>query len=465
MKALRSALSVLISAAILVAVPGPECWAAAARGLGAGPRARVQPVRLLRHGAHLSAAAAPSNNRIQGASPVRGAVLLPASAARQAAGARAGLEAAVGEMGGAGRSAASRSDAQRAGGDRLFDNAASVPGASGSVSALSAKSGGSGGSRYLAKGKGRKGSRRRMPKAEDPDNPESEGHNPRGDTWERPVDDIGNPVGERGDPDTTGGEGRGAVLFGAAALGSAFAGDVLARAGEAVYLLPMVVASLIVHEMSHARAAYKLGDPTAALSGRMSLSVRSLMTHVNGWTTVVLPTFAYIVSGSILGAANPVPLKPWKFQKAGRQTAVAKTALAGPAANFALAAGAAMAQAGLVAAGIEGPSSALKTVATINVALGLFNLLPWYPLDGHQIALSLLSFVSRDAAAAIKSWEKRGQSPSSLAGTLPWVPLAVFTGVAVASGQFSAAVTEATSRLLGAAGALVSAAASLLGLG
>ena len=135
---------------------------------------------------------------------------------------------------------------------------------------------------------------------------------------------------------------------------------------------------LTVHELSHGLAAYKLGDPTAKLNGRLTLNPLS---HVD-W----IGLFLLLAVG--VGWAKPVPVDPRNFREPRK--GMAMTALAGPLSNFVLA---------LVSLGIGsllfhfGPTSQpvayillfLCQLSVLNVGLGLFNLIPFPPLDGSRV--------------------------------------------------------------------------------
>ena len=140
---------------------------------------------------------------------------------------------------------------------------------------------------------------------------------------------------------------------------------------------------LTVHELSHGLAAYKLGDPTAKLNGRLTLNPLS---HVD-W----IGLFLLLAVG--VGWAKPVPVDPRNFREPRKGMAI--TALAGPLSNFVLA---------LVSLGIGsllfhfGPANRpvaylllfLCQLSVLNVGLGLFNLIPIPPLDGSRVLQVLL---------------------------------------------------------------------------
>lgn len=145
-----------------------------------------------------------------------------------------------------------------------------------------------------------------------------------------------------------------------------------------------VLLCLTVHETCHGLAAYALGDPTAKRQHRLSLNP---LRHLDIFGTLMM-----IVAG--FGWAKPVPvdMRYFKHPKSG----MALTALAGPLSNFVLAYAALLARAALLA--FYTPNSAILggvidftvTVAVLSVGLGIFNLIPFPPLDGSKIAESFL---------------------------------------------------------------------------
>lgn len=162
---------------------------------------------------------------------------------------------------------------------------------------------------------------------------------------------------------------------------------------RALLAIVPVILAITLHEVAHGFAALALGDTTARDQGRLSLNP---LKHVDRMGTIIVPAFLLISQlltvhkiVFMFGWAKPVPVSAWKFANPRRGMAI--VAVAGPAMNFFLAWLAAL----VLVWGTTGPEpTLLKTVAfdfiLINLALGIFNLLPVPPLDGGRIAVGLL---------------------------------------------------------------------------
>ena len=163
---------------------------------------------------------------------------------------------------------------------------------------------------------------------------------------------------------------------------------------EVIILLPVLLLALSVHEFSHAFVANLKGDPTAKNRGRLTLNP---IYHLDPVGTLVL-----ILSG-LIGWAKPVPVNPGYFKDPRRDMMF--VSIAGPVSNFSLAVLLAAIRMILLNIGFLHPYSGrlgLTGVADviglmifigvqINIALGIFNLIPVPPLDGSKILRGFLS--------------------------------------------------------------------------
>jgi Zn-dependent protease len=148
-------------------------------------------------------------------------------------------------------------------------------------------------------------------------------------------------------------------------------------------LLPAFLLAVSFHEFSHALVATLLGDDTARRSGRLTLNP---LAHIDLVGLLFLLIFR-------IGWANPVPMDQRNFRYPRLYSVIA--ALAGPASNLLLAIAAYLMikflPLSLLSAGIAKTLVQLLSVlASINIMLGVFNLLPIPPLDGSHILVAFL---------------------------------------------------------------------------
>ena len=140
-----------------------------------------------------------------------------------------------------------------------------------------------------------------------------------------------------------------------------------------------ILLCLTVHETCHGLAAWALGDPTAKRLHRLSLNP---IRHIDPFGALMM-----LVAG--FGWAKPVPVDPRYFRNP--KLGMAVTALAGPVSNLVMAYMALLLRAVLLAfyhpgsALLEGLVGFCETLAVLNVGLGIFNLIPFPPLDGSKV--------------------------------------------------------------------------------
>jgi Zn-dependent protease len=150
----------------------------------------------------------------------------------------------------------------------------------------------------------------------------------------------------------------------------------------------ILLVSFPVHEFSHAYAAYRLGDGTAKLMGRLTLNP---VAHFDPFGALFLIVSALLGRG--IGWAKPTPVNPQMVRHGSVGLAI--VAFAGPASNLIIAALMALPLRYILHSSqfLDVPQMALGIMAffvQINLALFVFNLIPAPPLDGSQILLAAL---------------------------------------------------------------------------
>ena len=142
-----------------------------------------------------------------------------------------------------------------------------------------------------------------------------------------------------------------------------------------------------VHEFSHAYVAYRLGDGTAKMFGRLTLNP---IVHFDPFGGLMLIISA-LYSGLLFGWAKPTPVNPAMLRD--RRNGEVYVALAGPASNLVMAlVGAIVFRVGMQA-WLTLPDLVSQVVydfVYFNIALGFFNLIPIPPLDGSTLLFRFL---------------------------------------------------------------------------
>lgn len=151
--------------------------------------------------------------------------------------------------------------------------------------------------------------------------------------------------------------------------------------------LLILLFSIILHEYSHGYVAYKNGDDTAYLMGRLTFNP---IKHIDLVGTIILPAICYASNLPMFGWARPVPVNFLRLNSPKRD--MAKVAFAGPASNLLLVALCVAIFKLLVLNGSQNITffRILSYAIQINLILAIFNLIPVPPLDGSKIVASFL---------------------------------------------------------------------------
>ena len=152
---------------------------------------------------------------------------------------------------------------------------------------------------------------------------------------------------------------------------------------------------MVAHEYAHAEAAYRQGDDTAYMLGRLTLNP---LKHIDPIMTVLLPVILWISHAPFLfGAAKPVPVNPRKYRKFVRGDVI--VSLAGIVVNLALFVVftilfGAVGLVGQRVSSLAGSFEILQDMTyygmRLNLVLAFFNLIPMPPLDGSHVFYHLL---------------------------------------------------------------------------
>ncbi|OGI60659.1 hypothetical protein A2641_02030 [Candidatus Nomurabacteria bacterium RIFCSPHIGHO2_01_FULL_37_25] len=161
------------------------------------------------------------------------------------------------------------------------------------------------------------------------------------------------------------------------------------EATDKLFYIAVLIMSVVIHEVSHGFVAEWFGDKTARFAGRLTLNP---LPHVDLFGSIILPAVLLLSNSPFLfGWAKPVPYNPDNLSN--KKWGTIAVAGAGVLANFSIA---------IIFGAIirlstnfslpEGFYFITSIIVIINLALGVFNLVPIPPLDGSKILFSLLPY-------------------------------------------------------------------------
>ena len=168
---------------------------------------------------------------------------------------------------------------------------------------------------------------------------------------------------------------------------------------DQIYILPILLFSVVIHEVSHGYMALRLGDPTARDMGRLTLNP---IPHIDPVGSILVPLFSLFVAGQVFIAwAKPVPVNPMNFSNYRRDDIL--VSVVGPLSNILLALVCTLCFIAVSFFGLlfHEPSAIVIQAfdfflrmfwggIVLNIILAVFNMIPIPPLDGSHVVASLL---------------------------------------------------------------------------
>ncbi len=182
------------------------------------------------------------------------------------------------------------------------------------------------------------------------------------------------------------------------------------QAIDGIFYVVILIMSVVIHEFAHGYMAYRLGDNTARLSGRLTLNP---IKHLDLFGSIILPLLLILSSaGFVIGWAKPVPYNPANLRN--RKSGTIWVSIAGIAANIIIAVVFGLLLRFGTSFGIPPyiadptlihPFYKITTIIVLtNLVLALFNLIPIPPLDGSKILFSLLPNSLRSVQNFLEKW-------------------------------------------------------------
>jgi Zn-dependent protease len=165
---------------------------------------------------------------------------------------------------------------------------------------------------------------------------------------------------------------------------------------EFLVFAPVLLFSMVAHEYAHAEAAYRQGDSTAYMLGRLTFNP---LKHIDPFMTVILPVLLWVQSHGAytFGGAKPVPVNPRNYRNYVKGDVI--VSLAGIAVNLVLFVifTVLFAMVGTAGAAVTALKPTLEILQRMmfygmwwNLVLAFFNIIPIPPLDGSHVFYHIL---------------------------------------------------------------------------
>lgn len=172
-----------------------------------------------------------------------------------------------------------------------------------------------------------------------------------------------------------------------------------------IFQLIVFLFSVMIHEVSHGLMAYRLGDSTAKMAGRLTLNP---LKHLDYFGSFFVPFMLFLFNSPVLfGWAKPVPFNPYNLKNPKKDSGL--IGLSGPLSNFLIAMVFALIGKFLIFLNLTGNPLLIffDIIILINIALAVFNLMPIAPLDGSKILFALLPDTPK-TREFYEQWERYG---------------------------------------------------------
>jgi len=161
-------------------------------------------------------------------------------------------------------------------------------------------------------------------------------------------------------------------------------------------VLPVLLFSVVAHEYAHAWTAFRQGDPTAYMLGRLTLNP---LPHIDPMMSILVPVGLWFLSHGTFtfGSAKPVPINPRNFRNYRRGDLIVSSAGIVTNLGLALVCAVVFALFGVLGQALPASAAVLGLLQRmmffgifLNYVLAIFNLVPLPPLDGSHLFYHLL---------------------------------------------------------------------------